>query len=238
MQQYILEKLTVGFFGCNCYLIGTKASKRIFIIDPGAEPDLIVKRVHQIGAIPSGVILTHGHPDHTGALKQVRDEFDIPVLYNKKEYNNGGSIKADRWLKEGDVLKIGDLRLHILETGGHSPGGISLYSTQIRSFRNERYEGIIFTGDLIFRRSVGRTDLHYGDKRLLFKNIREKIIYNPQLSHNTLVLAGHMGLTTIKEEKRLNPFGKLFLTSEDWKNNIYYGKNLDNTLGESIENRP
>jgi glyoxylase-like metal-dependent hydrolase (beta-lactamase superfamily II) len=195
MKSFILEKLTVGIFGCNTYLIGSEKKKDVYIIDPGAEPDLIVEKLNELGANPIGIILTHGHPDHTGALKTLKSTYNLPLFYNKREYNNPISVKADRWLKEGDILDIGGIDLHILETGGHTLGGISIYSDDITSFRGKQYGGIVFTGDLIFRRSVGRTDLMDGDKQLLFNNISEKIIYNSDLTEHFLILAGHLGLT-------------------------------------------
>lgn len=238
MEDSILEKLTVGIFGCNCYLIGSRLRKEIFIIDPGAQSELILDKIHQLKVKPKGIILTHGHPDHTGALASIKDEYDIPVLYNKGEYKKPISTKADRWLNEGDIFSIGNLQLHVLETGGHSIGGISLYTKDITNFRGKNYDGIIFTGDLIFRRSVGRTDLSEGNRQRLFENISQKIIYNTDLSEDFLILAGHMGLTTIKEEKQLNPFGKSFLTKKDWKKNKYYNKNLKDVLKIAIDERP
>ncbi|TFF97172.1 MAG: MBL fold metallo-hydrolase [Promethearchaeota archaeon] len=238
MKNSILEKLTVGIFGCNCYLIGSGIKKEIYIIDPGAEPNLILDKISQLNAKPIGIILTHAHPDHTGCLKVLQQKFHIPIFYNQKEYKHPILMKADRWLNEGDILAVGKINLNILETGGHTPGGISLYSKDIELFRGKKYDGIIFTGDLIFRRSVGRTDLHRGNKEHLFENISKKIIYNPQLTDNFLILAGHLGLTTIKEEKTLNPFGNLFLKPEDWKKNKYYDKDLKDILKTSIEERP
>jgi glyoxylase-like metal-dependent hydrolase (beta-lactamase superfamily II) len=237
MTQFILEKLTVGIFGCNCYLIGSKVSNEIYIIDPGAQEKLIIEEIERIKANPIGIILTHAHPDHRGALRTIRNHFDIPLLYHKDEFNQNIEQRADRWLNDGEWLKVGDLELKVIKTAGHSPGGISLYSNDIRSFRGIQYDGVIFTGDLIFRRSVGRTDLVGGNKSLLFSNIRNKIIYNPSLSEKFLILAGHLGLTTIEEEKHLNPFGQFFLTQEDWKRNKYYNKDLKNILDTPIKDR-
>jgi len=237
MTQYILEKLIVGLFGCNCYLVGSKITNEIYIIDPGAEEDLIIKTIEDLNAHPIGIILTHAHPDHKGALNSIKNYFDIPLLYNQHEFQHTIFKEADQWLKEGDVLRNKDFKLTVLETAGHSPGGISLYSHDFRAFRGNKYDGIIFTGDLIFRRSIGRSDLMGGNQELLFSNIRNKIIYNPSLSENFLILAGHLGITTIGEEKSLNPFGKFFLTEKDWKMNKYYNKNLKNILNINIEDR-
>ncbi len=237
MAHYILEKLIVGSYGCNCYLVGSKNTNEIYIIDPGAEEDLIIKTIDDLNAHPIGIILTHAHPDHTGAYKFLKNYFDIPLLYNKHAFQHIIFKKADQWLKEGDVLRNKDFKLTVLETAGHSPGGISLYSNDIRTFRGNNYDGIIFTGDLIFRRSIGRSNLLGGDQELLFSNIKNKIIYNPLLSENFLILAGHLGITTIGEEKTLNPFGKFFLTEQDWKKNKYYNKDLKRIFNTAIEDR-
>lgn len=238
MEDFFLEKIIVGMFGTNSYLIGSQSNNEVYIIDPGAQADLIIGKIRELNAKPIGIILTHGHPDHTGALKELKTMFNIPLLYNKKEYKNPILIEANHWLKEGDTLNIGNITLHILETGGHSPGGISLYTKDITSFRGNKYDGIIFTGDLIFRRSIGRTDLVDGNRMQLFENIFNKIIYNPEFTESFLILAGHMGLTTIGEEKRLNPFGKHFLKERDWKQNKYYNRELRDVLNSEIEDRP
>ncbi len=115
-------------------------------------------------------------------------------------------MRADNWLREEDVLNINGINLHIMETAGHSPGNISLYSKDITLFKNREYDGLVFTGDLIFRRDKGRSDLTGGNEELLCSNIRNKLIYNPKLSEDFLILAGHLGITTIGEEKKYNPF--------------------------------
>lgn len=225
-EKGILFKLVVGAYGCNCYIVGSKKEKKIFIIDPGAEPEKLINHINKHNLDPKAIILTHAHPDHAAGARRLQRHYKIPLWFNQKDYKKLIFKKADRWLKEGDILETGEIKYYILETGGHSPGGISIYTHDIHIFREKMYDGIIFTGDLIFRRSKGRTDLNLGNEDLLFKNIKNKIMYHPKLSENFLILAGHMGITTIKEEKQLNPFGKFFLSKKDWKNNYYYGKKL------------
>ena len=153
---------------------------------------------------PKGIVLTHAHRDHTGAVRRLMRLSDarITLYYHQQGYRHPFRKKADKWLAEGDLLSLGRITLHVLETAGHSPGGISLYTTDVRTFRGVHYDGVVFTGDLIFRRSLGRTDITGGEKQLLFDNIRSKLMYHPPLSDNFLILAGHLGITTIGEEKR------------------------------------
>jgi len=237
----VLEKLIVGGLYCNCYLVGSDRTKEIFIVDPGAEPDVIIQKVNMLNLKPVAIVLTHAHTDHTRALRKVRDEFNLPLYYSEKEYNLFIRIKADNWLSEGTILTIDDITFHVIETGGHSPGGICFYTKDIKGFQSVSYDGILFTGDTLFRRSMGDTHTDAGatmDDSLLCENIRNKILYNPELTDNYLILAGHMGLTTIGDEKRLNPFGQKFLTEQDWNKNDYYGKDIKKILKTPPEERP
>jgi len=211
LKKKMLEKIIVGSFFTNCYFIGSDATRNVFVIDPGAESKKIIATIECLKAIPVGSILTHGHPDHAGALKKIKKKFGVPLLYNEKEYKSTIRFKADQWLIEGDIIEIDSIKLRVLETGGHSPGGISLYTRDIRVFKEKSYDGVIFTGDLLFRRSIGRTDAEGCDGELLCSNIRDKIMYNPDLTDNFLILSGHMGITTIGEERAFNPYREHFL---------------------------
>jgi len=207
----MLEKIIVGSFFTNCYLIGSDVTRKVIVIDPGAEPEKIIATIEFLNVVPIAIILTHGHPDHAGALKKIRKKYGVPFLCNEKEYKSTIRAKAERWLNEGDIIKVDSIKLRVLETGGHSPGGISLYTRDIRKFRKKSYDGVIFTGDLLFRRSVGRTDAEGCDGELLCSNIRDKIMYNPDLTDDFLILSGHMGITTIGEERAINPYREHFL---------------------------
>lgn len=198
----------------NCYLIGSFRTRELFIIDPGGSPDVIINEINELECFPIAIILTHTHIDHRAALEELKNEFNLPIFYNKKEmecFRKLRKIKADKWLKENDILKIDRINLHVLETSGHSPGSLSLYSHNIRNHKRKNYDGIIFTGDLIFKNSIGRTDIRGGDYELLCLNIKNKIMYNPNLSDKFLILPGHNEITTIEAEKKHNPFRKAFL---------------------------
>ncbi|MFX1275883.1 MAG: MBL fold metallo-hydrolase [Promethearchaeota archaeon] len=208
----ILKKLVVGHLGTNCYIFGS--DKKIVIIDPGADPKTIIEVVENLGndVKVTGVILTHGHFDHSMKAGRIIKHFNTPLMYSKKDSMHYGIDKeADKWLEEGDTIILDDINLNILETPGHTPGSISLYTKDVKNVDDNHIDGIIFTGDLIFRRSIGRTDFPGGDQLQLFSSIKNKIMYNPDLTDNFLILSGHMGTTTIGEERKFNMFKNYFL---------------------------
>ena len=209
----ILKKLIVGALGTNCYIFGSSKTKEVVIIDPGGEASAIIKEVKNLDAKPIAVLLTHGHFDHTMKVGNIIKHFAIPLMYSKKEYDSGiyNTREADKWLNEGDIIEINNLSLKVLETPGHSPGSLAFYTKDIKEVDGKKCEGIIFTGDLLFRRSIGRSDIHGGNQQQLFLSIKNKIMYNPKLSDNFLVFPGHMGNTSIGEERKLNMFKKYFL---------------------------
>lgn len=208
----ILKKLILSSFGTNCYIVGSSETKEVFILDPGGEADLIIQTIENLGAKPIATILTHGHMDHTGKVSHIKRHYKIPLWYAKKETFQVYSTKkkADKVLKEGDILKAGEISVHVLETPGHSADSICLYVKKEIEVDGKKFDGVIFTGDLIFRRSIGRTDMPGGDQYQLFSNIKNKIMNNPEFTDNFLLCPGHMGNTTIGEERQLNMFKQYF----------------------------
>ena len=209
----ILKKLVVGPLGTNSYIFGSSTTKDVVIIDPGGNPESIIKAVEELGGKPIAVLLTHGHFDHTLAVAKIKRSFDIPLMYNKKEYDSGiyNTKKADRWLNEGDSISVGDITLNVLETPGHSPGSLCFYSKDVKEDNGQKMDGIIFSGDLIFRRSIGRSDIGGGNSNVLFSSIKNKIMNNPEITDNFLIFAGHMDSTSVGEERQMNMFKNYFL---------------------------
>jgi len=207
----ILRKLVVGAFGTNCYIFGT--NNEVVIIDPGAEADVIIKTIEEDETEPISVLLTHGHIDHVMDVGKIIRKFKIPLMYNKKEFDLGIYRRkmATKWLEEGDSIKIDNITLHVLETPGHSPGAVCYYTNDVKELNGQNIDGIIFTGDLLFKRSIGRFDIGGGNESQLFSSIRNKIMYNPDLSDNFIIFPGHMGDTSIGEERKLNLFKNHFL---------------------------
>jgi glyoxylase-like metal-dependent hydrolase (beta-lactamase superfamily II) len=184
----------------NCYLAVEPESKEGRVIDPGDEAKRILARLEQTGARAIAIVLTHAHGDHIGAAGEVKEKTGAPILVHPEEADwltdanlNLSALlgmpvvapPADRFLNEGDELQV-------LHTPGHSPGGLALYR-----------EGILFSGDLIFFESVGRTDLPGGDLLTLESMIAQKVL---TLSDDTQVYPGHGDTTTVGHERLYNPF--------------------------------
>jgi len=202
-RDYLLYKIHIDSVDTNCYVFGSKQTKEVVVIDPGADPDRIKELIKRESLIPKCIINTHGHIDHIGA----NSELNLPVYIHEKDANFlinpllslaafygklKGSPRASRILKDSDEIEISDIKLRVIHTPGHTPGGISLY-----------YDGIVFTGDTLFAQGIGRTDLPYGSQKDITNSIKEKLF---NLADSTIVYPGHGGETSIGIEKRTNPW--------------------------------
>jgi len=203
----ILKKLVVGPFASNCYIVGSESTKEGMIIDPGDEANQILKNMKELQLDIKSIVLTHGHIDHIGALKEIKEATGAEVAIHSDDAESlrqsqsfgalfGISYPAppspDRLLKGGDSLDIGDLHFSVLHTPGHTPGGICLLG-----------QGVVFTGDTLFNYGVGRTDLPGGSYSQLMNSIHTKLVVLPD---NTIVYSGHGPDTTIGAERQANPF--------------------------------
>ena len=171
----ILETLVVGPLQVNCYVVGCERKGEAAVIDPGDEADRILEVLAAKGLRLRSVILTHAHFDHLGAARRLRERTGAEVLVGAGDAPLLGYLDAQaaffrmpavedpgevRLLRGGDVVEVGTLRLEVIDTPGHSPGGISLYA---------RGEGVVFSGDTLFWGSVGRTDLPGSDHAALIR---------------------------------------------------------------------
>ncbi len=202
----IIEKLEVEPFASNCYIVGAESTKEGMIIDPGAEANKILKKVEDLGLEVKLIVLTHGHIDHFGAVKEVKEATDAEVAIHTDDAKSlqGRSLSnlfgfvfptpppADRLLKGDDSIDISDLHFLVLHTPGHSPGGICLWG-----------EGVVFTGDTLFNFGIGRFDTAGGSGSQLMNSIHIKLMVLPD---NTVVYPGHGPQTTIGIERQWNPF--------------------------------
>ena len=201
-----MERLTiqVGGFEVNCSILSE--SGKAWIVDPGQEPERIIDTLAKKGLEPAAVLLTHAHFDHIGAIPGLLGKFpDLPVYVHEKdapmfghplnqlppEYPNTGSLGGLRSLK--GLRSIEGLEVEIIETPGHTPGGVCYYFPK---------EKLLLSGDTLFAYSVGRTDLPGGDMATLMDSLRKLTA----LPDDTLVIPGHGPHTTIAAEKRGNPF--------------------------------
>jgi len=204
----ILKTLVVGPIASNCYIVGSESTKAGMIIDPGAEAEEILKSVKDLGLDIKLIVLTHGHMDHIGALKEIKEATgaEVAIHSDDAEFLQGQSQslgamfglfypappRPDRLLKDGDSLDVGDLHFSVLHTPGHTPGGICLLG-----------QGVVFTGDTLFNYGIGRTDLPGGSYDQLMNGIHTKLMILPD---STVVYPGHGPETTIGAERQGNPF--------------------------------
>lgn len=205
-----IHALVVGQLQTNCYIVQSETDA--IIVDPGAEPERILRFVKDIGVTPSRIVATHCHFDHVLGVDKLRSSLKTPFLIHKDDLATLLSMQArtrrfmgfevppppkvDSYVNEGDILKLGTEEVHVLHTPGHSPGSVSLYC-----------EDFVLTGDALFNQSIGRTDLPGGDMDTLLGSIREKLF---TLDDSTVVYPGHGPETSIGDEKLANPFvGKI-----------------------------
>ena len=187
----------------NSYLVAAENGAGL-IVDAGGEGESIVAAARAAGIDVSLLVLTHGHFDHVGAVREVKEATGCTVAIHRDDAGKLGRFslnmiinrtvapKPERLLSDGDEIEVGELRFRVLHTPGHTPGGIALYG-----------HGVVFTGDTLFRRSVGRTDIPRGSHSELLRSIQSNLLVLPD---ETVVLPGHGGASTIGEERRENPF--------------------------------
>jgi len=206
----IIKSLAVGPIQANCFIIGCETTMAGAVIDPGDDADRIMAEVKKANLRIDAIINTHGHFDHVGGNRQLKaatgaalmiHSLDAPMLAQLDRMAGAFGLKADnspapdRTLDDGDTLSVGELRLTVLHTPGHTPGGISLHTN-----------GCVFVGDTLFQGSIGRTDFPGGDFDTLIRSIRTKLF---ALDEQTTVYTGHGPETTIGTEKRTNPFARM-----------------------------
>lgn len=203
----IVKVLVVGPIGANCVIVGCEKTKKAVVVDPGDEGDRILAALAQEQLTVEHIINTHGHFDHVGANKRLKEvtgadllihSGDAPMLGQLKEMamsfgmRMDNSPPADKTLEDGDVITFGECSLKVLHTPGHSPGGISLLG-----------DDFVIAGDTLFQGSIGRTDLPGGNYATLINSIKTKLL---PLGDNLKVYTGHGPATLIGGEKRFNPF--------------------------------
>lgn len=204
------EKLELGFAQMNCYVLFDEASKDAIIIDPGYDFKIIDKFIVDYELLPKLILLTHSHGDHIGAVEELKKKYnnlqlgvnenEVEMLKNP-ELNlstmiqrNPVSLDPDFTFINEDEFLLGDEKIQVIHTPGHSPGGSCFHIGDI-----------LFSGDTLFKQSVGRSDLYMGDTNQLVKSIKNKLF---RLKDSTLVYPGHGRETTIGDEKERNPYLK------------------------------
>ena len=208
-----VRMFTVGPVQENCFIFWQEGSKKALIVDPGDEPPRLLNAITELGLELEAILLTHCHFDHIGAVAPVAkatgapvyiSEIEAPVLSDVMRWVPPGfgpfeSYEADHLLKGGEKLELAGFEIDVLFTPGHSPGHVT-YSVPD--------EHAIFSGDVLFQSSVGRTDLPGGDWGTLLASIGKLVEELPADKDgvDTTVFPGHMGITTLGVERLTNPF--------------------------------
>ena len=208
MSKLKINHYVVGPVQTNCYFAINEETHELLVIDPGASAKQLAERIRQEGCTPVAILLTHGHFDHATGAEELAQEFDIPIYIYEDDkatledpemnvsYMMGRELvfHADKFLKDEQEIDLAGFHIRVLHTPGHTPGGCCYYMEQ---------EDVLFSGDTLFRTSVGRSDFPGGSASALVRSVKEKLLILPEETH---VYPGHMEETTIGYEKRHNPF--------------------------------
>ena len=205
--------LPVTSYQQNCSLLVCEKTNKAALVDPGGDVDILLKAIEEEDAILESIILTHGHLDHVGASAELASMFNIPI--EGPHYDDHFLIEAiptqcqffgfppcdvfepTRWLKQGDIVEVGEEKLEVIHCPGHTPGHIVLY---------HRASHYALVGDVLFKGSIGRTDLEKGSYHTLIDSIKNKLW---TLGGDVTFIPGHGATSTFAEEMHSNPFVKI-----------------------------
>jgi hydroxyacylglutathione hydrolase len=204
-----VRSFTVGPVAENCHIARRDGAHRAIVVDPGDDADRLLHAIDQLGVTVEAILVTHCHFDHIGAVAPLArateapvwcPEIEVPVLADIMSFvpwpgfGPYESYDADHSVKGGERLELAGFEIDVLFTPGHSPGHVTYSIAE---------EGALFSGDVLFKGSVGRTDLPGGDWGTLLESIRSLVEGFPP---ETVVYPGHMGITTLGAERTTNPF--------------------------------
>ena len=200
----IVKRVVVGGWKANCYIVGSETAKQGFILDPGDEENDILKAAKETGLEIKMLIATHGHIDHIGAIGVLKKALNVPVVIHRSDASAlqgdgrffwgeyfGPPLHPDRLLDDGDSIDVADLHFTVINTPGHTYGGICLYG-----------HGVLFTGDTLFRNGIGSSPIGTGTRAQLLDSIIDKLMVLPP---ETVIYPGHGSQTTVEAERKHNP---------------------------------
>ena len=205
----LFQMMQVGPLGVNCYIVGDEKTREVLVIDPGGHARQIHDTVQNLRARVTGIILTHAHFDHVMGVEALKRATGAPLYVGINEKPVFENVEAqgkmfgiavpplpdpEHWVNEGDTIAAGNFVLDVFNVPGHSPGSIALYNAE---------NAVVLVGDVLMRGTIGRTDFPGCSLEELLRSIRTKLYTLPD---GTQVYSGHGPMTTIGEEKRMNPF--------------------------------
>lgn len=204
----LIDKIVVGSYAANCYLVADEATKEAIVIDPGAEPERIYQKISENAYKVVAIVLTHGHGDHIGAAKAIREKTSAPIWIHHDDavmledaaknltstMGKSISFTADKTIGHREMYAVGSHKYKVIHTPGHTRGGICLFFEK---------ENVLFTGDTLFYGSIGRSDLDGGNHKQLIQSIVTELM---PLGEEVSVYPGHGASTRIGFERKKNPF--------------------------------
>ena len=191
-----IRTLPLGAYQTNCYLVWGEGSQTCVVIDPGYEPDTVLAETKKLGKEIAAILLTHGHFDHVGAVRELVAEVDCPVYIHEADLSmpepmTAGPLYYTNLYSEGDRVELAGLSFKVLHTPGHTPGSVCLMC-----------ENKIFSGDTLFWGSCGRTDLPGGS----WSTIRVSLARLRDINGDYEVYPGHGDSTRLDFERKYNPY--------------------------------
>ena len=205
--------VVVGLFRENCWIVGSRQRGEACVIDPGDEPEEILALARDMGVRITRIVASHAHLDHIMAARAVVDATGAPFLLHQDDQFIADALpqsartllgqdvppapKPDAFPTNGQDLEIAGVTVRVIHTPGHTPGSLCLYAADAQ---------LLFSGDTLFRESIGRTDLPGGDMEQILRSISQRLF---ELPDETRILPGHMQETTIGYERVHNPFVRL-----------------------------
>ena len=207
MADIKIQNLILGMVATNCYFLQNPDTKEILLVDPADGADAVEQKVRALDGKPVAILLTHGHFDHIMAADALRKRYGIPVYAHELEeavledaglnlsanWSHSFSMKADRLVKEGDILQLAGYEIRVLHTPGHTVGSCCYFFPE---------QKVLISGDTLFYHSYGRTDFPTSSMTDMVKSVRRLLT---ELPENTAVYPGHDMATSIDMEKRYNP---------------------------------
>jgi hydroxyacylglutathione hydrolase len=210
MSKLRIAVIPVSTFQQNCSIVFNEETKRGAVVDPGDNVDKILDAIKETGVIVEKILLTHGHIDHAGGADELREKLGVKIEgpHMEDQYHldnlqrrgldfgmmNLRNVTPDRWLDDGDEVTVADFTFKVIHAPGHSPGSVVFFNAE---------NNFALMGDVLFKGSVGRTDLPRGDHATLIRSIKDKIL---PLGDDVSFLPGHGQPSMIGHEKKTNPF--------------------------------